>query len=213
MCGGPSATQMDLQAEEADFYKTQVTAYNTAYTNFSQIQDALNKQFAPILAKGPNQYGFDATEDQTLRTQADQGTAQGYAKAKTALQESQATQGGGTSNINVTGGPQGEQDEELVAAGAGTMSAENLGITQAGYGQGYDEWKGAVAGEEDLAAGWNPNAFSGSANSSAKTANDEANTITSEQESVWGNVLGALGGAVGTAAGGWATGGFKMPGG
>lgn len=211
MCGGPSSTQLDLQSEEAQFYQTQIQAYNTAYTNFSAIQNTLNQQFQPILAKGPNQYGFNAEEDQTLRTQATEGTAQGYAKAKTALQENQATQGGGTSNINLTGGPQNEENEELLATGAATESAEKLGITEAGYQQGYNEYQGAVTGEEDLAAGWNPNGFAGSTNNSAGVANSEANAITEEQESVWGNVLGALGGAVGTAAGGWATGGFKTP--
>ena len=200
MCGGPSSTQLELQQEQAQFYQTQIQAYNTAYSNFSAIQNTLNKQFQPILDKGPNQYGFNAQEDQTLRTQATEGTANEYAKAKTALQEGQATRGGGTSNINQTGGPAGEEQEELLATGASTESAENLGITMAGYGQGYDEWKGAVAGEEDLAAGWNPNSFAGSANSAAQTADTEANTITQEQESVWGNVLGALGGIAGSAS-------------
>ena len=194
MCGGPSSTQLDLQSEEAQFYQTQIQAYNTAYQNFSAIQGKLNSQFDPILKGGPNQYGFNAQEDQTLRTQATEGTAQEYAKAKTALQENQAVEGGGTSNINQTGGPAGEENEELAATGAATESAENLGITEAGYQQGYTEYQGAVAGEEDLAAGWNPNSFAGSTNSAAQTANTEANTITQEQESIWGNVLGALGG-------------------
>ncbi|HTH42891.1 MAG TPA: hypothetical protein VL498_06985 [Terracidiphilus sp.] len=213
MCGGPSQTQLDLQSEEAQFYKTQIDAYNTAYSNFSAIQSKLNAQFDPILKKGPNQYGFNAEEDQTLRTQATEGTANEYAKAKKALQENQATQGGGTSNVNLTGGPQNQEAEELAATGAATESAEQLGITEAGYQQGYNEYQAAVAGEEDLAAGWNPNSFSGSANNAAGTANSEANAITQEQEAVWGNVLGALGGAVGQATGGWAMGGFKTPGG
>ncbi|HET6220176.1 MAG TPA: hypothetical protein VFE27_24320 [Acidobacteriaceae bacterium] len=204
MCGGPSSTQLSLQSEEAQFYQTQIQAYNTAYSNFSAIQNTLNKQFEPILAKGPNQMGFSDAELQNLNTTATQGTAQEYAKAKTALQENQATQGGGTSNVNLTGGPQNEENEELLATGAATESAEKLGIQQAGYQQGYNEWQGAVAGEEDLAAGWNPNSFSGSANNAAGTANSEANAITQEQESVWGNVLGALGGVAANAGGkGW----------
>jgi hypothetical protein len=200
MCGGPSQTQLNLQSEEAQFYQTQIQAYNTAYQNFSAIQSTLSQQFSPILAKGPNQMGFSDAELQNLNTTATQGTAQEYAKAKTALQENQATQGGGTSNVNLTGGPQNQEAEELAATGAATESAEKLGIQQAGYAQGYNEWQGAVAGEEDLAAGWNPNSFSSSANNAAGTANSEANAITQEQESVWGNVLGALGGVAGGAA-------------
>jgi len=206
MCGGPSSTQLELQQEEANFYKTQISAYNTAYKNFSDIQATLNKQFDPILKAGPNQRGFSDEERQVLNTQAVEGTAQGYAKARQALQENQAVQGGGTSNVNLTGGPQAQQQEELAALGASTESAEKLGITEADYSQGYDEWKNAVAGEENLAAGWNPNSFSGSVNSAAQTANSEANTITEEQQSVWKGVLGALGGIAGQAAGGFATG-------
>lgn len=194
MCGGPSATQLDLQSEEAQFYSTQIQAYNTAYQNFSGIQSTLNAQFAPILAKGPNQMGFNDQELQTLNTQATEQTAQGYSKAKQALQQNQAARGGGTSNINLTSGGAEQEQEELASTGETALGAEKLGITQAGYTQGYNEYQGAVAGEEDLAAGWNPNSFAGSATSAAGTANSEANAITQEQNSMWTGVMGALGG-------------------
>jgi len=206
MCGGPSSTELDLQRSEADFYKKQVSAYDTAYSNFKDIQDTLKQQFAPIIAKGPNQMGFNDAELTTLNTQADEGTAQQYAKAKQALQEGSAARGGGMSNINMTSGGADQQQEELASLAASTASAEKLGIQRAGYEQGYNEWQGAVQGEENLAAGWNPNSFSSSANASGKTVNDLATTITSEQNSVWGSVLGALGGIAGQAAGGWALG-------
>lgn len=194
MCGGPSSTQLDLQSEEADFYRTQVQAYNNAYSNFSSLQTKLNDQFAPILAKGINQYGFSDAEDQTLRTQATEGTATEYAKAQKALNEGIATQGGGTNSINTNSGPSTMARESLAATGAATQSAEDLSITEAGYEQGRQNFNAAATGEEELAAGWNPNSFAGSATSAAGTANSEANTITQQQESVWGSVLGALGG-------------------
>ncbi len=90
MCTGPSSTEKELQAEEANFYKTQVSAYNSAYKNFSDIQDVLNKQFAPILARGPNQMGFSNAELTDLNTMAEEGTAGEYAKAQRALQAGQA---------------------------------------------------------------------------------------------------------------------------
>jgi hypothetical protein len=205
MCGGPTDTQSRLQDEEANFYATQVSAYNSAYKNFSEIQDRLNAQFAPILAKGPNQYGFDKTEDQTLRTQATEGTAQGYAKAARAVHESLAARGGGTSNINITSGGAAEIDAELASAAESTESAENLDITKAGYDQGYREYSQAIGGEEDLAAGWNPNSFAGSADASGKVASDQANTIAAQQNSLWNGVIGALGGVAAnfSTPGGW----------
>ena len=66
-----------------------------------------------------------------------------------------------------------------------------------------------MQGEEELAAGWNPNSFAGSANNSGQVADTEANAITQEQDSVWGSVLGALGGVAGAAVGNLNVGPFK----
>jgi hypothetical protein len=200
MCGGATATQDKLQSEEADFYAKQIESYDTSYANFSALSDTLKKQFEPILAKGPNQRGFDDTERNTLNTQATEGTAQGYAKARAALQEGQAARGGGTSNINITSGGDEQEQEQLAATAAATTSSEKLGITTADYAKGSADYQNAIAGEESLAAGWNPNSFASSANSAGKTASDQANTIAQQQNSVWTSVIGALGGVAGQAA-------------
>lgn len=213
MCGGPSGTQQELQQSEADFYKNQIKAYDTAYSNFKELQGTLKAQFDPILAKGPGQMGYTPDELTSLRTQATEGTAQGYAAAQRALQQRIATQGGGTSNINLTGGPSQQIQEELASAGAKTSADQNLGITTSGYDLGRQMWGTAVTGEENLAAGWNPNAFSSSTTNAASPANAEANTIAQQGQQIWGSVLGALGGIGGSMAGGWAQGGFKLPGG
>jgi len=188
MCGGATATQDKLQSEEADFYAKQIESYDTSYANFSALSDTLKKQFEPILAKGPNQRGFDDTERNTLNTQATEGTAQGYAKAR------------GTSNINITSGGDEQEQEQLAATAAATTSSEKLGITTADYAKGSADYQNAIAGEESLAAGWNPNSFASSANSAGKTASDQANTIAQQQNSVWTSVIGALGGVAGQAA-------------
>ena len=205
MCGGPSDTQLKLQDEEAQFYATQIDAYKTAYSNFKTLQDTLNAQFAPILAKGPNQFGFSDAELQNLNSIATEGTARNYGSAKRALQESIATEGGGTSNVNLTSGASTEMERELASDAAATESAGQQQIQEAGYNLGHQEWSQAVAGEEDLAAGWNPNSFAGSANNSGTLASDTANTITSEQNSMWGSIISGLSGIAGSAAQGWAT--------
>ena len=194
MCGGPSDTQMELQTEEANFLATQVSAYNTAYKNFSTIQDTLNKQFDPILKAGPGQRGFTDAERTDLNTQATQGTARNYAHAKQALQNDIATEGGGTSNINLTSGASDQYREELASTAAGSESDQQLQLEEADYALGRQNYEGAVQGEEALAAGWNPNSFGNTANNSAGVANSEANTVASEQNSLWNGVLGALGG-------------------
>lgn len=212
MCGGgPSSTEQQLQSEEADFYKTQIGAYNKAYSKFQGITDALNAQFAPILAGGPGQFGFTPGETAALRTQATQGTATSYNQAARAMAEQGAGMGGGRSTINATGGPMTQAREQLASAAAGQESTQQLGITAAGYQQGRENWQTAITGEENLAAGWNPNAFAGSATGAASPANQMAQTIVQQQQAPFQAIMGALGGAVGTAAGGWASGGFKMP--
>lgn len=73
-------------------------------------------------------------------------------------------------------------------------------------------WQNAIQGYQNLAQGWNPNAFAGSTISAGTAAGNEANTIAQQQNQMWGSILGAIGGIGGAAAGGWAAGGFKMPG-
>jgi hypothetical protein len=205
MCGGPSSTELKLQDEEANFYATQIDAYHTAYGNFKTLQDRLDAQFAPIIAKGPNQFGFSDGELQNLNSIATEGVARNYGSAKRALQESIATQGGGTSNVNQTSGESNQLQEDLASTAAGVESGQQQQIQEAGYSLGHQEWQEAVSGEEDLAAGWNPNAFAGSATSSGKVASDTAASITAEGNSLWGPIIGALGGIAGKAAGSWVT--------
>lgn len=208
MCGGPSQTQLNLQSEEAQFYQTQINAYNTAYSNFKSLQDTLNAQFAPILAAGPGQKGFTTAEANDLESQAKTGTAVNFAKASQAAQAAIAARGGGNDTTNITSGGAQQLEGELASTAAATESAQELGIDEANYSAGRSNYEGAVQGEEELAAGWNPNSFAGSANNSGKIASDEANEITKEQQSVWGGVLSGLSGI----AGQWAGAGFGIHG-
>lgn len=201
MCGGATGTQQQLQQEEADFYKTQIDAYNKAYSNFSDIQAALNKQFAPILAAGPGQMGYTPQELQDLNTQAAEGTASYYSQAQRALAGQEAALGGGTSNVNITSGAAADMRARLAATAAGQSASQRLGITTAGYDVGRQQWLNAIQGTEQLAAGWNPNQFAGSTTSAGGLASSEANTIAAQQQSAWQSVLGAVGGIAGQAAG------------
>jgi len=207
MCGGPTSTQEELQQEEADFYRTQTEAYKTAYSKFTDITSKLNAQFEPVLAAGINQYGFSPGEEQTLTSQAIEGTAKEYAKAKAALGENIGALGGGQSNENITSGESNQMREELASTAAGVQSGSLLSIKKAGYDLGRENFLDAEHGEEALAAGWDPNTFAGSADNSAKVANDEANTIAAQQNSIWTSVIGALGGVAGGFAGDFEFGG------
>jgi hypothetical protein len=199
MCGGATSTQTELQQEEADFYKTQIGAYNKAYGNFSDINAKLTAQFDPILKAGPGQMGYTKNELTDLNTMATEGTAGYYKQAAQAAAEGEATLGGGTSNVNITSGAAADTRARIAAMAAGQSAQQRLQIEQSGYDIGRQQWQNAIAGEESLAAGWNPNAFSGSAVSAGSSASSMANTIAQQQQSAWQSVLGAVGGVAGQA--------------
>jgi hypothetical protein len=201
MCGGPTQAQENLQNEQAAFYQNQVSAYNTAYANFSQISNQLQNMYAPILAKGPSQEGFSAGETEALNAQATEGTAENYKAAGQALNERIGAQGGGTSNENITGAGADALREQLAATGASAQSAQETQIQEADYAEGHQDYEQAVGGEQSLASGWNPNAFAGSATNAGNAEETTAGAIASEQDSVWNSVFSALGGVAGAAVG------------
>ena len=205
MCGGPSSAQTNLQNEESQFYQQQIDSYKAAYSKYSDLSDAIEKQFAPVLQAGPGQYGYTPTEDAALRTQATEGTASYYSAAQRTLAEQRAAMGGGTSNVNVTSGAADAERARLAAIAAGTESQQNLGITTSGYDLGRQMWSNAMSGTMQLAGMWNPNQFASSTVSAGQLASSQANTIAQQQQNAWGSVLGALGGIAGQAAGGWAS--------
>jgi hypothetical protein len=200
MCGGATGTQNKLQQEEADFYANQISAYKSAYSKFSDISDKLSAQFDPIIKAGPGQMGYTQGELTDLNTMAAECTAGYYKQAAKAAAEGEATLGGGTSNVNITSGAAGDLRAKIAAAAAGQSAQQRLQIQQSGYDVGRQQWQNAIQGEESLAAGWNPNAFSQSATGAGNTASSMANTIAQQQQSAWQSVIGAVGGVAGQAA-------------
>lgn len=208
MCG-PTAAQENLANEQASFYQNQVSAYNTAYSNFSDISSKLSALYAPILAKGPSQRGMSAGETADLNAQAVQGTAENYKAAGQALNERIGAQGGGTSNENMTGAGANALREQLASTGAEAESAQETQIQEADYAEGRQNYEEAVGGEQTLASGWNPNAFAGSATNAGTAAGNTEAQIASESNAVWSSVFSALGGIAGAAAGNLNVGPFK----
>jgi hypothetical protein len=203
MCGGPTSAQTANQQAQADFYQKQISAYDTAYSQFKDLQAQIKSQLQPILQAGPGQFGYTPDETTALRTQATQGTSEAYAGAQRALQQRIATLGGGTSNVNMTGGPMAQVSGELASTAAQESSRENLGITTSGYDLGRQMWQNAISGTQALAQGWNPNAFGATTINAGTAAGNEANVIAQQRNQMWGSILGAVGGIGGGMAGGW----------
>lgn len=194
-CKGASAAQDSLASSQTNFYNTLSSDYNTQFANQSSILGALNNSLNPIVAAGPNQYGFSGAQTAGLNAQAIQGTGQQYANASKALGAQQAAQGGGNSYLPT--GAQGAQQAALASASASQASNELLGIQQVGYAQGNAQYNAAIGQLGSVASQYNPTGFAGQATGAGSAAASEQNLITQENNaaSPWNLVGGILGGA------------------
>jgi hypothetical protein len=201
MCG-PSSQQNQLAAEQASFYGTLQQGYSQMFSGQTNILSSLQKSFAPILEAGINQYGFSPAEDSALRSQATSGTASQYAAAARASNENVAAVGGG--NQFLPSGTQAEIAGQNANTAAGLESSEQLGITQAGYAQGRQNYLAAAGGLQGAASTYNPTGLAGAANTSGQDAFSSASINYQENQ----QALQQIGGLVGGGAMGLMTGGM-----
>ena len=199
---GASSQQTDLANSQQTFYNTMTQDYNTQFSNQNAILSTLKNSLNPIIAAGPNQFGYNTAETNTLDSQAIQGTGQQYANAAKSLRANQAAEGGG--NALLPSGAASQQQSNLASSAANQASNQLLGIQQSGYQQGYNTYESAVGQLGGVAGMYNPSGVASSANSAGSTANSEANTVAQANNaaSPWNVVGGLLGGAASTIAGG-----------
>jgi hypothetical protein len=193
MCGSTSA-QNNLQQEQADFYQQGMQQQATEYGEDQSILQQMQSTLTPIFQAGPNQYGFNASEQNALNTSATEGGASSYAQASKALNEQQAAEGG-TSYL--PGGAQTEAKEQLAASAAAQQAQAKTQITEAGYQQGYNQWQAAAQGLGETSSQLNPEGGENAATSAGEAAGTTANQIAQENNSWLAPVLGAAG-AIGT---------------
>ncbi len=198
---GASGQQTSLANSQQAFYDTMTKDYSQQFANQTAVLNAVNASVQPVIAAGPNQYGFSPAETNVLNSQAIQGTAQQYNQAQKALQQRQAAEGGGTQFL--PSGVNEQQKAELAATGANQTSSELLGIQQAGYTQGANQYQSAVQQAEGAAGIYNPTGYSGAATGAGNAAANEANTVAQENNaaSPWPMIGGILGGVAGSIAG------------
>jgi hypothetical protein len=211
MCfGGPSQAEKNLQKEQAAFTATLMADYQTTFAEQQAILQNLNSVLAPIVAAGPNQQGFSAPELSALNTQAIESNARGVNQTEQAAAARENAAGGGTSFL--PSGVNAQINAEIGSAAESNLSNEQLGITQANYAQGRQNWQTALAGEAGVASQTNPLGYAGQSTSSNQTAFNEANTINQQSNAEFGNILGAITGIASVAAAPF-TGGASLAGG
>ena len=195
--------QQDLGQEQLAAYQQAQAMTATEYADQQAIYAPMAKQFSSIFSMGPSQKGFDQSEENTLNAQAVEGTAENYHQAAKAVNGQIASEGGG--NEVAPSGAANQLKEEVAQSAAQNESQQETQIQEADYNQGYQEWLNAGQGLETIASGENPLGYENAATGAGSAAGTTEQQIANEDNS-W---INAAIGAVGTAAGGWATGGFK----
>jgi hypothetical protein len=205
MCGS-TQQQADIEQQQQEFQLESMKEQQAAYQDDQALLKQMQGVYAPIFTKGPSQEGFSPEQKAALATQIKEGTATNYAQAAQATNANLAATGGG--NLVIPSGQQAQMKAQVAQAAAQEESGEQLQATNANYAQGYNNWLQAGQGLFGISGQMNPLGYGEQVNTAGKNAADTANQIATQQNS-W---INAAIGAAGTIAGGWATGGFKMPG-
>lgn len=198
---GPSAAEKQLQQQQASFYQTLTQSYQQQFANQNAILQTLQTSFNPIIQAGPNQYGFSAQEDTALRTQSSEQTSREFANALTTQEESMAARGGG--NDMLPSGAEAAIEANIRGQEASTESGRQLGITEAGYQKGTQDYWSAVNAESGVAKAYDPTGYIAGSNTAGENAFSSADKIYQEEQaaSPWGAIGGTLGGIAGAAIG------------
>lgn len=192
MCGG-TAAQNNLEAAQASYYTTLQNQASAEFGQSSKIFQDLTSTFEPILKAGPGQEGFSPGELNVLNSQAATGQGQAYSTASQAVNSQLAATGAG-----LPSGVAARIKTGLANSSAQTLSGEQLGIKQADYQQGYNNWQmaaGALSGAPSVygTSVGASNAATGAGSAASTTADEIA-----QESSQWMSLVGgALGGATG----------------
>lgn len=195
MCfGGASQQEKNISDQQAKMFSTLQDNYSTQFKGQTAILKQLSDSAGSIFASGPNQFGFSPAETAALRTQADEGTAASYQKAKQAVGAQMSGIAGG--NQYLPSGTEAGINANIATAAAGDQASKQLGITEAGYAQGRQNYLaasnilGGVAGQMD------PLGYAGQAGSAGTSAFGSASKVHEEDMAGQQAMMGMLGGAL-----------------
>jgi hypothetical protein len=203
---GPTAQQTDIANSQQNFMKTLQSDFGTAFAGQQNIINGLTKSLTSTLNAGPSQFGFSQPELTALNTTATSGNAQAYQNARAAAGEAAAAAGGGAAVLPT--GSQGETQAELAGKASQNLSNNLLGIQEAGYKQGVQNYQFAEGGLQGAAGLENPQGYAGAANTAGDEAMNSATTIQKAKAAA--NPWSQVGGLVGSLAGAAIQGGMGM---
>jgi hypothetical protein len=188
-CGAPAA-QNQLAQEQASFYQELTQNYATMFPEQQAILKSLTSEFQPILEAGPNQTGFSAAEESSLRTTASDTTAKAAQEADVALGAKLDTMG----DASIPSGARAQLESGVLTSAAEENAGLQNQITQENYAVGRENFLNAASALDTAAGLENPNAFASAANAGGTAANATFNDIAAENNAWMGPVFGMIGG-------------------
>jgi hypothetical protein len=202
LCKGDDTLKAGEQQQGA-FNQQLQDAFMAQYGKQSAQIDYLNSILKPIAA---NPQGLSPGALTAMRTSAGDTVAQQGANAKAAVQAGEAARG----SNGMPSGVDAQIDAGLAQNTANATASAQNDITKYDASVRQTNFWNAVNGLSGNAAMMNPQSYAGEANQGSSALAGLGTAYYNTQQSGWLNA--ALGG-LGAAAGGWASGGFKMPGG
>ena len=189
MCG-PSTSERNIEASQQTFMQELQGNYATNLAEQQSVLAHINDILQPVLAAGPSQTGFSPSEKAALDTQALDTTGANYANA--AREVGNETAGRNDSGNLPESGVDRALKAQVASKAAGQTASEELGITEADYATGRQNFNNAVAGEEGLASAYSPIPYAGAANTANEAAFSEADKINQESNQVGADIGGGI---------------------
>lgn len=199
-CKGAGSNLTNIGNSQKEFMDTLQKDFGTSFGNQQSILNNLTSSLTKTLQGGPGQYGFSAPEEAALNTLATTGNAAQYENAKQAAGAAAAAAGGG--NVVLPSNAAAQTQADIASQAAQNQSNELLGIKQAGYQQGAQNYQNAVRSLLGTASAENPTGMAGAANSAGNAAANTAYNIANlnNAASPWNTAAGIIGGLGGLAA-------------
>jgi hypothetical protein len=184
--GGPSAESKANEAAQTAFYQQTTQQQQQIYGEQQQLYNTVIGATAPIIAKGPQQYGYTPEVDALLRSTITDTANQATANAITGTQLREQQKTGGTDVLGTGGQAQLEAQANVLGeqSKAKQLSAEKLSGYQAGQ-QLYSEALGALSGVTG-----NPTAYTSAATGAGQGATSAINLADSERSTLLTSLLG-----------------------
>jgi len=194
---GPSNSQTQIATSQQDFMNTLQQDFGKAFAGQQNIINALTKSMTSTLTAGPSQFGFSAPETTALNTLATTQGAQQYANARQAA--AQAAPASGASNAQLPTNAAAPTEAALAQEAAINQSNALLGIQEAGYRQGTQNYNEAVSGLTSAASLEQPSGLASVANTAGEQAYGSA--TQNQKQLLAANPWPAIGGLAGSLAG------------